>query len=93
MSAVINTAPRDGWRNKHTDPMPTEACNMMVSHHEEGELVGRWFPRDHDSHPHYIDSPNILGRFVFVSHHFPHKRRTFWAWSVTNYEFTYYKIL
>lgn len=87
MSAPINTAPREGWRNRHTDPMPTEACNIMVLHHEGGEIVGRWLPNEDNT------ERAIIGTILCIGHHYPYGKYGLHAWRGKNYEFTYYKVL
>lgn len=89
MSAPINAEPRDGWRNRHTAPMPTEPCNMMILHHEggEGEIVGRWFPNEDDT------KTNLIGTFRCIGHTYPYSKYGLHVWSINNQEFIYYKVL
>jgi len=100
MSAPINTAPREGWRNKHIDPMPAEDCNMMIQYREagaeEGELVGRWIPNQfiNSTLPGLSsDNRNLLGKFICVTHYYPYHSFALHAWRGNDHEFTYYKIL
>lgn len=91
MSEPLNTAPREGWRNRHTDPMPSEACNMMIQYGEaggkEGELVGRWFPNEDNT------KTNLIGTFRCIGHFYPYSSFGIHTWRNNDSEFTYYKIL
>lgn len=82
------TTPREGWKNKHLDGVPSEPCNMMVEHHEMGEVVGTWEPTGNpEGKPLgtlYFTHCTFEGVYVVLG---------FNCWASNDSEFVYYKKL
>lgn len=90
-----NTQRRRGWKNRHTDGLPAEECEIAIlvqSIDGEVRYLCAWHPYQRSNYPDdaqpadgYLGTAEvILGKYVGIGFH---------AWLQNNYEFIYYKVI